>query len=325
MRLVNLLINTLLKLDKIKLMCYIRYIVTSLHRYIVTSLHRYRYHLLINLITPPAHSFHGGSKRAATLYCLKHSFLRQLSFLSLLSFPRRRESTHAYCLKSLFSQRGKPSSKAQTCGLLQSVSPMGFPHCIKSELVLSMVSLSAMEHICHYMCSFLFFCQKLFLRSLSFLRQPSFLRRQESRMYFVSLTAIKLWVQGVCQKKHPLGARRRESRKYFLFQKSTSSNGVKGNFFVGPFISLYRGWQVKTLKLKAYAYGFLHKAERIIRLLLLCAYRGKTKSKAQTCVLLQSVSFQLPHCIKSELVLNWFFPLYQRNSLLSDINRGCKL
>ncbi len=68
-------------------------------------------------------------------------------------------------------------------------------------------------------------------------------------------------------------------------------------------------------------YCFRHSfAERIISLLLLCAYRGKTKSKAQTCGLPQSVSQRLLLCVKSELVLTWFFPLYQSNSLLSGID-----
>ncbi len=173
-----------------------------------------------------------------------------------------------------------------------------------------------------------------------FFHRSSFLRKQESRMYFVSLTAIKLWVQGVCQKRHPLGARRQESRKPLLtkndkqnlrkdcmscagqpsmasadlfrpwvgactdtqsflktklsflvhglsflrqssllrqlsfprrresrkslFSEKSKLYGVKGNFFVRPLISLYRGWQVK-----------------------------KPSSKAQTCGLPQSVSCQL--------------------------------
>ena len=35
-------------------------------------------------------------------------------------------------------------------------------------------------------------------------------------------------------------------------------------------------------------------------------YSEKTKSKAQTCGLIQRISQRLPHCVKSELVLNWF-------------------
>ena len=133
-------------------------------------------------------------------------FLSQLSFLSLLSFPRRRESTHVYCLKSLFLQRGKPSSKAQTCGLPQSVS-LWLLLCVKSELVLSMVSLSAVKHI-----RFCFHILLSFLRPLSFLRLPlssfpctlSFLRRQESRKHLLTKNGtIKISLYSKCQVKKP--------------------------------------------------------------------------------------------------------------------------
>ncbi len=132
-----------------------------------------------------------------------HYFHPLLSFPHQSSFPRRRESRkHRF-----YSEKTK--SKAQTCGLIQRISQR-LPHCIKSELVLNLFS---------HLQSKLFIPYKhftlrllLFLSLLSFLRPLSFLRRQESSKHFVPLTAIRLWVQGVYQKKHPLGVRKQEPR-----------------------------------------------------------------------------------------------------------------
>ena len=147
-----------------------RYIVTSLHRYIVTSLHRYivtslhRYHLLINLITPPAPRFHGGSKRANALY--RFLFTRQVK---------------------------KPSSKAQTCGLPQSISRW-LLHCVQirtrfehgfftcpnnKAFIIKSPLLPYLKLFLHPLLSFL--RQSLFQLHSLFLRQPSFPRRRESR------------------------------------------------------------------------------------------------------------------------------------------------
>ncbi len=103
------------------------------------------------------------------------------------------------------SQREKPSSKAQTCGLLQRISRW-LLHCIKSELVLNWFS--------HYLNSYIFFISSflrrqescpiftrtsldskfsrgndrvwLFLPQLSFPHQLSFPRKRESRMLLSS-------------------------------------------------------------------------------------------------------------------------------------------
>ncbi len=204
-----------------------RYIVTSLHRYIVTSLHRYivtslhRYNLLI-FNTPPAPRFHGGSKRANALYGFL--FTRQVK---------------------------KPSSKAQTCGLPQSISRWllhcvqirtrfehGFFTCTNNKAFIIKPALRCISQTL-FLFSHLFFLPLSFPRKResrsSFLRQPSFPRRRESSMHFVSLTAIKLWVQGVCQKKHPLGARRWESRKSLLCDEVHYVKIQSGNFFVRRF------------------------------------------------------------------------------------------
>ena len=278
MRLVNLLINILLRVDKINFMCYSGYSVTALQRYSVTALQRYsvtalqRYHLLI-FNTLPAPRFHGGSKRAATLYCLRHSFAERKTELKsfglrfatkrkplasalyqirtrfelvfpLSSFPRRRESTHVYCLKSLFLQRGLFAlCRTAVHGFSRTVPSMG--RSLHRQIILSDIK----YHYLHPLLSFLrkqesrssllrqpssFFCPLLsFHRQLSsFLSLLSFPRRRESSMHFVSLTAIKLWVQGVCQKRHPLGARRRESRKSLLCDEVHYVKIQSGNFFM---------------------------------------------------------------------------------------------
>ena len=68
---------------------------------------------------------------------------------------------------------------------------------------------------------------------------------------------------------------------------------------------------------------FVH--DKVQRGLFACYYfmriGEKPIQKLKHAVYRKSVSLRLPLCVKSELVLNWFFPLYQRNSLLSDINR----
>ncbi len=339
-----------------------RYIVTSLHRYIVTSLHRYivtSLHLLINLITPPTpRLLSGGSKRANALY--RFLFTRFYKYL--------------VSCKYLVSEKTK--SKAQTCGLPQSVKLFSLPLCIKSELVLNWFShysrtsfhylKTALKNYISYL--FYFFHRSSFFRQLSFLRQLSFPRRRESSKNFVPLTAIKLLVQGVCQNKHPLGVRRQESRlvhylkSFFHREKNRAQNLKHAVCYKVSSFQLTTLYQIRTrfehgfsLCNEAYMFlfsnlvflplsflrplSFLHPLSfprrRESRKLFvhnkvqrgLFAYDyfmrigEKPSQKLWTAVYRKSVSQRLPLCVKSELVLNWFFPLYQRNSLLSDIDR----
>ena len=143
----------------------------------------------------------------------------------LSSFPRRRESRKPFLTKN---DKQKLRKDCMSCA--------GQPSLASADLVRPWVgACTDTQSFLKTKLSFLVH-GLLFFRQSSFPHLPlSFLRKQESSMYFVSLTAIKLWVQGVCQKKHPLGARRRESRKSLLCDEVHYVKIQRGNFFVRRF------------------------------------------------------------------------------------------
>ncbi len=114
------------------------------------------------------------------------SFLRQLSplrqpsFLRLqLSFPRRQESTHVYCLKSLFLQRGLFALCRTAVRGFSRLGP-SVGRSLHRQIILSDIKY-------HYLHPLLSLLRPLsLLRQLPFLRlQSSFPRRRESRKHLL--------------------------------------------------------------------------------------------------------------------------------------------
>ncbi len=217
-----------------------RYSVTALQRYSVTALQRY--HLLI-FNTLPAPRFHGGSKRANALYCFhftwfyKHLVSKKLKIQSSDNASYVRAEGEDFCGTLRLDPKNIPLPLFNFKLHLSTVSLISnWLECASSIIEKNTLWVRTRFELGFPLCNQAyksFFRQLSFLRTLSFLHSLlSFPRRRESSMYFVSLTAIKLWVQGVCQKKHPLGARRRESRKS-LFSEKSKLYGVKGNFLEG--------------------------------------------------------------------------------------------
>ncbi len=333
-----------------------RYIVTSLHRYIVTSLHRYivtslhRYHLLINLITPPApRLISGGSKRANALYrfittwfCISEKTELKISDMR---FATKRKP---YGLSALYQIRTRFEHGFFTC-----TNNKAF--IIKSPL------LPYLKLFLHPLLSFLrqpSFLHPLlsFLRQPSFPRRRESRKHLLTKIklfpYISEKTKSKSQTCGLLQSvsfqlPHCIKSElvlnwfSHYSRTAFHYLRTVLKNCISYLFYFFHRLSFLRplSFHRQSSSFFRPLLSFLRQpsfprrresrksllCDKVQRGLFACYYfmriGEKPSQNLKHAVYRKSVSQRLPLCVKSELVLNWFFPLYQRNSLLSDIDR----
>ena len=306
-----------------------RYIVTSLHRYIVTSLHRYIVTSLHRYIVTSLHRYIVTSLHRYIVTSLHRYIVTSLYRYIVTSLHRYIvTSLHRYHL--LINLITPPAPRLLSGGSKRANALYGF------LLISKKLKIQSSDNASYVRAEGEDFCGTLRLDPKN-IPLPLF----NFKLHLSTVSLIGNWVECArrTSKKAPFGCElvlnwfSHHSRTSFHYLRTALKNYISYLFYFFHRLSFLCQSSLIRQPLFLRQSSFPRRREsrksllcdKVQRGLFACYYfmriGEKPSQNLKHAVYRKSVSQRLPLCVKSELVLNWFFPLYQRNSLLSDIDR----